>query len=137
MTRIVLDTGPLGKICHPKQNQEITQWLTTLLANNVAVYIPEICDYELRRELIRAGFELSIQRLNQLEQTLTYLPITTETMHKAAELWAEARHLNLQTADDKALDGDMILSAQALQVEALIATENVGHLSRFAPANHW
>ena len=46
------------------------------------------------------------------------------------------------TADDKALDGDVILAAQAVLTataddEVIVATENVGHLARFVPAYAW
>jgi hypothetical protein len=49
----------------------------------------------------------------------------------------------MATADDKALDGDMILADQAIQIEqtwdqeAVIATTNVRHLARFATAREW
>ena len=58
-------------------------------------------------------------------------------MTKAAELWAESRRLGRPTADPKELDGDVILAAQALAADAVVATENVGHLSRFVLAKHW
>lgn len=58
-------------------------------------------------------------------------------MLKAAELWAEVRKRGMPTADSKALDCDVILAAQALAVDGLVATENVGHLSRLARAKSW
>ena len=47
-----------------------------------------------------------------------------------------------QRADSNALDGDVILAAQAiLEVnagnEVVIATTNVGHLSQFVDAREW
>jgi hypothetical protein len=44
------------------------------------------------------------------------------------------------TAGDKTIDGDMILAAQAMTLNVLdvvIATTNVGHLSRFVRADLW
>ena len=58
-------------------------------------------------------------------------------MLKAAELWAEARKRGKPTADVHALDGDVILAAQALQIQAVVATENIGHLSFFVDAQYW
>jgi predicted nucleic acid-binding protein len=133
--RIVLDTGPLGKISHPRPNREIANWLEGLLRQGVTVYIPEIADYEVRRELIRAGLHESISRLDALKTVLNYLPINTDVMLKAAELWA--RNRGIPTADPKALDADVILAAQALQIPALVATENVDHLSLFVDAKDW
>ena len=60
----------------------------------------------------------------------------------AASLWAEARQNGQPTADAKALDGDVILSAQVRllcddNTEAIVATTNVAHLSRFISAFDW
>jgi hypothetical protein len=46
------------------------------------------------------------------------------------------------TADPKALDGDVILAAQALlsgiaPADFVVATSNVAHLSRYVPAELW
>ncbi|HLH22492.1 MAG TPA: hypothetical protein VK066_08205 [Chloroflexota bacterium] len=68
---------------------------------------------------------------------MTYLPLTTATMQRAAELWAAARRRGMPTADPKELDGDVILAAQALQVGGAIVTENVGHLAQFVEAKSW
>lgn len=137
VNRIVLDTGPLGRISHPRPNREITKWLVDLLKGGAIVYIPEITDYEVRRELLRASLHQSIRRLDELKSVLTYLPIDTEAMLKAAELWAEARNRGVPTADPKELDADVILAAQAMQIGGSIATENVGHLGLFVEARNW
>lgn len=52
------------------------------------------------------------------------------------------RQAGIPTADPQELDGDVILAAQALAVPQpadtfVIATTNVGHLSRLAPAARW
>lgn len=52
---VLLDTNPLSQIIHPKRNPTIKKWLQSLQANHVDLQVPEIADYELRRELIRAG----------------------------------------------------------------------------------
>ena len=134
---IMLDSSPLGKLAHPRPNPEIMAWFTQLLDANAIVMIPEITDYEVRRSLLLSGLSKSLTRLNQLKQVLIYRPITTDIMLKAAELWADARKRGKPTADLKELDGDVILAAQALQVDAIVATENVGHLSLFVEAKHW
>lgn len=139
---VLLDTGPLGMIAHPRPTPEIAAWLRDLLQASVRVCVPEIADYELRRELLRTSSTKSIERLNALKEGLDYLPITTDAMLKAAEFWAMARQQGKPTADAKALDGDMILCAQAALVEqpgdeVIIATTNVGHLSRFSQAKLW
>ena len=65
-------------------------WLRNLLQRGEQVAIPEIAYYEVRRELIRAGLLQSLRRLNSFKQTLEYIPIQTETMLIAVNLWAEA-----------------------------------------------
>ena len=98
--------------------------------------MPEIADYEVRRSLILEDLTDAINNLDALKHRIDYMPLTTEIMQKAAELWADVRALGLPTAPDPSLDGDAILAAQAIVTSAdieeiVIATMNVGHLARF------
>jgi len=135
--RIVLDSGPLGKIAHPKKSKAAAEWFISMLKSDCVVFLPEIADYEVRRELIRAGKTSSVTRLDEIKQLLDYLPIDTPTMLKAANLWAEARMRGTPTADKHALDGDAILAAQAKLAGAVVATDNVGHLDQFVETKRW
>ncbi len=135
--RVMLDTGPLGRLAHPNPSPEIVTWLRELLLHDVEVFVPEIADYELRRNLILEDMQHAIKRLDQLVEDLTYLPLSTSAMRKAAALWAETRKRGRPTAHPKGLDGDVILAAQALEVGAVIATENVNHLTLFTAAKRW
>lgn len=144
MTRaVLLDSGPLGLLTAPPRRpdaQACSQWLAGLIAAGARVIVPEITDYELPRELLRAALPASIRRLDALAQATEYLPLTTAAMRKAAELWALARQLGQPTAGDNTIDADMILAAQALTLGAaavVIATTNVGHLAPFVPAELW
>lgn len=134
---VVLDTGPLGKIAHPRRNPEVTAWFDHLLDAGFTVILPEIADYEVRRELLLAGLTRSVGRLDALREVITYAPITTRAMMRAAELWAMARKQGQPTSDPKALDGDVILAAQAEEAGGIVATDNVRHLSRFVDAREW
>ena len=141
---VVLDTGPLGLVTNPRSDGEAAEcslWLEDLLTRGISVRVPEIADYELRRELLRANRTLGLARLDALDAALGLLLIDTTVMRKAAEFWASARNQGRQTADDKALDGDMILSAQAALIATndvtVVATTNVGHLSLFCDARLW
>lgn len=140
---IVLDTGPLGLVTNPKLSSEsaaCAQWLQTHIARGNRVIIPEIADYELRRELLRANKINGIARLNELAKVLEYVPITTIAMRQAAKFWAQARQQGQPTAGDKTIDGDMILVAQAVSLavpDLVIATTNVGHLARFVASELW
>ncbi len=133
----MLDTGPLGMLAHPLPNPDLEQWMEKLLIGGGTVIVPEIADYELRRELIRAGLSRSIERLNELESLLDYKAITTITMRSAAQLWGQARTLGKPGADPQALDGDVSLAALAEDAGAVVATDNVGHLELFVEARNW
>lgn len=139
---VLLDAGPLGLATNPRLSQQsvaCATWLQTLVAAGVRVVVPEIADYEVRRELLRAKKAAGIERLDALARLLEYLPITSSAMRQAAAFWAIARQQGQPTASDRALDGDMILAAQGARIgiDVVIATTNVGHLSRFASAKTW
>ncbi|MEM7794828.1 MAG: PIN domain-containing protein [Cyanobacteria bacterium P01_C01_bin.118] len=144
MTQVILlDAGPIGLITNPKvspQGIACNQWLQAQAKADRRIIIPEIADYEVRRELLRAKKTKGLARLDGLTQLLEYLPLTTETMRQAAQLWAQARQQGQPTAGDNTIDGDMILVAQAMSVgisNVVIATTNIGHLSRFIAADLW
>lgn len=144
MSRAVfLDSGLAGVLCRPPEEQatrELLAWLSGLLDAGVRVFLPEIIDYECRRELIRRRASAQLGHLDTLGLVAEYLPITTDAMRRAAELWAVARQTGQPTAGDDTLDADMILigQAQSLQLaDAIIATTNVRHLARFFPADIW
>lgn len=144
MSRVILlDSGPLGLITNPRLSSEsldCTRWFQSLVVAGVRVVIPEIVDYEVRRELLRANKLRGLRRLDEFVDQAEYLPITTLAMRQAAVFWAEARQQGQPTAGDKTIDADVILAAQAFTLvdgEVTIATTNVGHLSRFVPAQLW
>ncbi len=95
--------------------------------------------------MIRANRLIGIQRLDEWKERIEYKPLTTETMIKAAELWAESRKAGKPTASPDALDGDVILAAQAYliaeevdnRIPVMVATTNVNHLERFVIAKIW
>ena len=141
---LVLDTGILGQLCHPAKatNQPVLEWVDAILKcdSDDRVYLPEVCDYELRRKLlhlIRKGqaSQRSLERLEDLVELLDYLPIDTSMMRQAAEFWSDSRARGKPTSADEALDGDVILAAQALAVGGTVVTANRKHLSQFVPAH--
>jgi predicted nucleic acid-binding protein len=139
---VLLDSGPLGLLGHPHQSVDIRQWVDRLIKAGTRIGVPEIADYEVRRELLRAGRGNSIRRLDRLKATLYYLPLTTEAMLQAAKYWADTRRRGRPTAPDPALDGDVILAAQAHVLvvaghEVIVATDNVKHLAPFVDACEW
>lgn len=146
---VLLDSSPLGMLTNPKATQktrDITNWLISLQKAKVEVKVPEICDYEVRRSLLKINSTNAIKKLDYLGQNVGYIKINTETMHLAAKLWADLRQKNLATSGDKELDGDVILAAQAITLKALpenakkrvvVASENLKHLTRLVEADTW
>lgn len=147
---ILLDSGPLGLITNPKggaEAQVCKAWLQTLAPSGHVALVPEIIDYEHRRELLLAGLTQAIMRLDGFKAVGAYFPVSEEAYLHAASLWAAARRQGIPTADRFALDADVILAAQAATLDprgwgqpgapVIIATTNVGHLSRFADARLW
>ena len=147
---VYLDATPLGLLSQLISSSPTVdachEWFYRLLNNSIRVVIPEITDYEVRRELIRTANKKGVARLTALRSEAEYLPITTTAMERAAELWADARNTGRATADKHSLDCDVVLAAQALtDVEAfslqpdeyVIATINVRHLARYANAALW
>ena len=140
---ILLDSGPLGLITNPRASpvaDACGRWLVNAIRSGAAVMVPEIADYEVRRELIRARRNAGLERLDALIAEVEFLPIDTAAMRRAAEFWAEARQAGRPTAPDPALDGDVILAAQAATLTragVIVATTNPKHLSRYVSAVLW
>lgn len=63
---VVLDAGPIGLITNPKlssQGVACNRWLQSHLKSGNRIIIPEIADYEVRRELLRANKKKGLARL--------------------------------------------------------------------------
>src|SRR4051794_2822621 len=145
MRLVLLDTGVLGMFSNPRgkpRNDQCRQWARDLLLAGARVFVPEICDYEVRRKLIHIGSTSGLIRLDRLKIGFDYAPITTDVMQMAAELWAQARRRGTSPAPPDALDGDVILAALALLSAGpgdvlTVATDNVGDLAQFVDAQPW
>jgi predicted nucleic acid-binding protein len=143
-TIYLLDTGPLGLLAHdrPVHRTPIQTWLVNEMTAGATVVISEVADYEVRRELTRLirARQLPASRLNRLDQLagiFTYLPVSTNMWRRAADFWAEARQHGLPTASPAALDADVLVAAQAAEIQATVATNNPGHIGRWVPVHKW
>ena len=138
--KYLLDTGPLGLLAHdrPAQRLPIQTWLLEQLAAGVTIYLSEVADYEVRRELTRLVQSgklpaSRLDRLDQLDRVFAYLPVSTASWRRAATLWATTRSQGKPTADPAALDADVLIAAQALEVQATVVTCNPTHLKSLVP----
>ena len=147
---ILLDSEPLGLATNPKQSagaDACKAWLRAMPHAGHLPLVPEIVDYEVRRELRLYKKTRGLRNLDALAATPSYLPLTTAALRLAAEFWAQLRQTGLPTADRLALDADVILCAQAATLDpadygapsaaVVVATANVGHLARLADARLW
>jgi len=140
---VLLDSGPLGVLSNPKTTVATVtarQRLAVLRGAGLRIIVPEIADYEVRRELLRVKSQRGLANLDQLAIQLEYVPLTTAAVRRAAELWAQARQQGQQTASNYSLDSDVLLAAQALTLgvaSIVIGTFNVAHLSRYVAAELW
>ena len=148
---VFLDSGVLGILANPNKIGEASdceQWLLSLLSKGVSILTSDICDYEVRRSLILESKKKpninSLESLDELQEIITFFPLTSDLMREAAFLWAEAHFQGIPTASEKNIDVDIIICAgwKLLTEEfpgryIVIATTNVEHLSRFAEAQEW
>lgn len=140
---VFLDAAPLALLTNPKlppSTVAVLAWARSMRAVGHSFVVPAIADYEVRRELERAGKLASIAELNAWQSE--YLPLTDTALRLAAKLWAQVRNSGNPTADPKELDGDVLIAAQALDMglpisDFIIATSNPNHLTRFVPADEW
>jgi len=142
---VVLDAGPLGLATNPTAsptNHECNRWVLALLAQRNRVVLPEIADFEVRRELLRVQKTAGLRSLDLLKTALEIAPITTAAMLQAAQFGAEARRRGQPTATPDAIDGDVILAGQAVTLDtfgepAVVATTYPGRLARYVAARDW
>ena len=120
---IVLDSFPLSTIGKNKSNppsvtDHCREWIMKCLAAGNSVRVPAIIYYETLRELERLKATSQIQRLKAFcfSDAERFLVLETRHLEEAATLWAQSRNAGLPTADPHALDGDVILAAQALSL---------------------
>ncbi|HEY0991121.1 MAG TPA: PIN domain-containing protein [Kofleriaceae bacterium] len=132
--KLLLDTGVLGQICHPRKHQEVRSWFRRAVREHEFL-ISEVADYELRRELLRIDSRRSLARLDELTRELQYLPTTTATWRAAARLWATQRRAG--HVGGEGLDGDVLIVAQAIEEAAAVVTFNERHFAALVDALAW
>ncbi len=140
MPRILaLDSGPLGQLTHPDKSRypDLNRWFAAHGQAGTIFLIPEITDFEVRRNLILETRTQSLRNLDELASSAIYLPLTTDDMRLAAHYWAKARKSGRSVGDPKELNADVILAAQAFGNRAIVVTDNVGHLAQFVEARPW
>ncbi|MEA5489454.1 MULTISPECIES: hypothetical protein [Pseudanabaena] len=149
---VFLDSGVIGLLSNPnKRDRAIAceDWLYGLFAKGVYVVSSDICDYEVRRNLVLESmrFEKRLQPLTSLDELhdfIDFLPVTSKILISASDVWAKSRLQGQAMSNAASIDVDAIICAhwELLKEEfpsryVVIATTNVRHLSRFTEAFEW
>lgn len=144
---IILDAGVIGLLCSSPRTASGVARLRACRAWYDAldddVAIPDVADFEVRRELVRLDAHARLARLDDLYYG-SAVEVSRDAWAKAAEFWAVVRKAGIPTASPDALDADAILAGVAITIgaageEVVIATTNVRHLARFpgVDAREW
>jgi predicted nucleic acid-binding protein len=145
---LLLDSNILGQLVQPvaEKNRPMVTIMGRLFQDvRYQICFPEIADYEFRRKLLhlaqhphqaRKWAREALKVLDELVST-DYVPITTETMRLAANLWAQTRISGQPRGSEEKLDADVILAAQAQQVGGQILTTNEKHFKNIADLFDW
>jgi predicted nucleic acid-binding protein len=143
---IVRDAGPLwlavSAVGKPPADA-CRAWLKALDASGARVVVPEVADYEVRRELLLRNAKNGLARLDAFATSPAYLPVTTDAMRRAAGFWAALRRVGQPTAAPDSLDADAVLAGQVETAgrpgdAVTVATTNVRHLALFGlDARDW
>jgi hypothetical protein len=152
---VFLDTNILGLICNKNisfdECQQCKKWFDTLFLRGVRIVTSDLCHYEVMRGLIGSSIRSNeaapgIKSLELLKVNgfLEFLPVSTEALDLAANLWARAFTSGQTTRDEKDIDIDIIISAQYQLLrdefpgqQVIMATTNLKHLSIFCDAANW
>lgn len=144
--RLALDTCVLSILCDDrhKEHGDALKWLQKRSSETgMEICVPALAVYELARGLLyaqvrdRKARSRGMERLERLRATFSVLTLDNAALLRAASLWAEARNQGRRTAPDQALDGDVIIAAQALEVGATVVSDNRKHLSRYCAVEDW
>ena len=146
---IVLDSFPTSSVSKlpgkkpPTVSDQCRQWIYDCEAAGHRILVPAIAYYEALREIERRQASSQMTRLKAFcLRSDRFLPLATEDLDLAARLWGQSRRAGLPTADPQALDGDVIVAAQTLNLgigppDLIVATTNPAHISRYVPADLW
>lgn len=132
--RLLLDTGVLGQVCHPRKYGDVRAWFRRAVLEH-ELLLSEFADYELRRELLRIDSRRSLRRLDELTRELQYVPVTTATWRATARLWADQRRVGRPTG--AGTDGDLLLVVQAREELAAVVTLNEKHFAGLVDVYTW
>jgi hypothetical protein len=116
---VFLDSGIIGLLSNPNKRARVLaceDWLYGLLAKGVYVVSSDICDYEVRRNLVLESirFDKQLQplaSLDELHEFIEFLPVTSKVLIAASDVWAKSRLQGQAMSNAISIDVDSIICA--------------------------
>lgn len=87
-----------------------------------------VVEFEIRRGLRHLDLASVEKQFDRAARALRYSPFGRGTWLKAAELWAHSRRSGVVISD-----ADVLIAAQAIELEAVLVTDNEKHFEVFKP----
>lgn len=97
---VILDSGVLHTLISDSKVKEVTDcqnWFYYLLSRSALVVTSAICNYEVKRELIRRKNTKELNNLNQLQSLIDSLSVDEATLDLASAHNSAARSRGLPT----------------------------------------
>lgn len=152
---VILDSNILALLVAPidkklsedeklaKDSYQCTKWFYGLLSKGAYVTSSDMCDYEIRRELIRINSK-SVRELDELRNLIEFQNVTFAVLEKAADIWAEAREMSQSNKVKDNIDVDCILAAHWYLLKeqypgrkVIIATKNIKDFQSITECDLW
>jgi tRNA(fMet)-specific endonuclease VapC len=87
-----------------------------------------VAEYETRRGLIRKKATAVQARFEEIIERFAYTEFQRNTWNRASGLWAFSRDVGMPLPD-----ADILVAAQALELDAVVVTDNESHFRVFEP----
>ncbi|MGB0564709.1 MAG: hypothetical protein ACPGVO_23365 [Spirulinaceae cyanobacterium] len=119
------------------------EWFYRLASKGASLRSSDLCDYEVRRELVRIN-STSIEILDELRDYIEFETVTPIVLQVAAQIWAERRGVGQPNTALENIDIDCILAAhwtvlkrQSPGRQVIIATKNIQDFQQMADCAPW
>lgn len=122
MFTYLLDTNAISRILRKRDKEDlrVAQQLQKTLRENAVVLICRVVFYEIRRGLLWRGAHKQLRFFEALCSQFHWEDFERKTWENAAELWAHC-----MKAGQPHGDADILIAAQARQLNAIVVTNNV------------
>jgi predicted nucleic acid-binding protein len=123
MTSYSLDTDTVTKLLkkHPGNQRVLDRFRKEIRRNSLFIICPVVF-YEIRRELVIKNAAAQLAAFDNLAATMVWKEFSIAIWERASNLWAA-----LRSRGRSHRDADVLITAHALECNAVIVTGNVQH----------